>query len=200
VAQIREYRPSDRADIDDICLRTGDGGADATGLHVSDRLLSDIYALPYVDLEPELARVVDTGERVSGYVLGVADTRAFVERYRKDWLPYFAKTYPLVDPPVTDDDRLIETGHHPERMIIDELDDYPAHLHIDLLPELQGQGFGRKLIRELLAALRERGVPGVHLGVAERNTSARAFYERLGFRPLRDGNVSLLGISTGAKV
>ena len=38
--------------------------------------------------------------------------------------------------------------------------EYPAHLHIDLLPELQGQGWGRRLIDTLVAALRERGVRG----------------------------------------
>ncbi len=34
---------------------------------------------------------------------------------------------------------------HPERMLIPELADYPAHLHIRLLPEFQGQGWGRQL-------------------------------------------------------
>ena len=60
-------------------------------------------------------------------------------------------------------------------------DTYPAHLHIDLLPELQGQGFGRRLIDTLVAALRERGVRGLHLAADVRNTSAAAFYERTGF-------------------
>ena len=39
-------------------------------------------------------------------------------------------------------------------------EDYPAHLHIDLLPEVQGQGWGRLLIATLVDALRERGVAG----------------------------------------
>jgi RimJ/RimL family protein N-acetyltransferase len=32
--------------------------------------------------------------------------------------------------------------------------------------------------------LRERGSPGVHLGMWARNTRAHAFYQRLGFREL----------------
>ena len=69
-------------------------------------------------------------------------------------------------------------------MRIAELADYPAHLHIDLLPELQGLGFGRRLIDTLRAALAARGVAAVHLGMDAANTGARAFYARLGFHEL----------------
>lgn len=194
---IRRYRETDRADVAEICLKTGDGGADATGMHGSDELLADIFALPYVDLEPETAFVVDTGERVSGYIVAVADTRAFIDRYRREWLPAFAEKYRSLKP-----SDMLDVGLKPERMIIDELDEYPAHLHIDLLPDLQGQGMGRLLMRTLLAELRERGVPGVHLGVSPSNTNAQAFYQRLGFEPLPSdaGAGSLLGIRTDAVV
>lgn len=181
----------------EICLKTGDSGADATGMHGSDELLADIFALPYVDFEPELAFIVDNGTRAAGYLVATADTSAFVERYRRDWLPAFEQKYAQLAP-----SSILDMGLEPERMIIAELDEYPAHLHIDLLPETQGQGVGRKLIRELLAALQERGVPGVHLGVSPQNTGAVAFYHRLGFRPLSSdaGEGSLLGIRTDAVV
>lgn len=197
VLVIRRFRASDRSDVADVCLKTGDGGADATGMHGSDELLADIFALPYVDFEPELTFVVDTGARVDGYVVATADTRRFVERYREERLPEFRKKYSSLPP-----SPVLEMGQQPERMIIAELDEYPAHLHIDLLPALQGKGLGRHLIRDLLTALRERGVPGVHLGVSPRNTSARAFYHRLGFRPLPSdgGSGSLLGIRSDAIV
>lgn len=202
--EIRKYRSSDRADVAEICLKTGDSGADATGMYVSDDLLADIFVLPYVELEPDLAFVVDTGERAAGYLVAAADTRAFIERFRAEWLPDFAEKYgpaaQVADAATTAE--MIQVGMHPERMMIPEIDEYPAHLHIDLLPELQGQGVGRRLIRALLAELAERGVPGVHLGVSPRNTGARAFYSRLGFRPLPsdDGAGGLLGIRTDAVV
>ncbi len=62
-------------------------------------------------------------------------------------------------------------------------DAYPAHLHIDLLPELQGQGWGRRLIEILIERLRERGVPGLHLAASTDNAGALAFYPRVGFTP-----------------
>ncbi len=59
--------------------------------------------------------------------------------------------------------------------------EYPAHLHIDLLPEAQGQSWGRKLIQTLVVALREQGVSGLHLVAGADNTGAIAFYPRVGF-------------------
>ena len=101
------------------------------------------------------------------------------------------------DPAFTEAE-LIEAGVDPERMRIAELAEYPAHLHIDLLPELQGQGFGRRLIDTLRAALAARGVPAVHLGMDAANTGARAFYDRLGFHELASSTPQspLLGITT----
>ena len=60
------------------------------------------------------------------------------------------------------------------------LAEHPAHLHIDLLPRLQGQGWGRRLLTEVLDGLAQVGAAGVHLGVDEENTGAQAFYERRG--------------------
>ena len=84
---IRPYRPSDRADVYDVCRRTADAGHDATGKYSDDDLMPDIFAGPYLEFAPELAFVIDTGERVSGYVLAVADTRAFVDWFGSEWLP-----------------------------------------------------------------------------------------------------------------
>ena len=177
---IRPYRDADYDGISRVCLLTAHAGTDATGLHSSDDLMPDIFARPYLRFEPELAVVVDDGN-VSGYILGSADTRAFVERYRSEWLPHFASRYPN---DATADENLLELGRNPERMLIPEVDDYPAHLHINLLPHLSGRGLGRRLIDTYSASLRDRGIRGVHLGLDPANTNASAFYAHLGFQPL----------------
>ncbi|TFD88640.1 GNAT family N-acetyltransferase [Cryobacterium lactosi] len=199
---MRPYEPRDLTDLYEICVRTGASGGDATGQYESDNLLGDIFAAPYATLEPELAYVVDTGDRVSGYLVGTANTSSFVERYREDWLPRFDARYPLVEPAVTAHQKMVARGHNPNSMITPGTELFPAHLHIDLLPQLQGQGLGRVLLRTLLAALRERDVPGVHLGVDINNLGARAFYSRLGFRPLPTDptNEAVLGIRTDAEI
>lgn len=183
-AEIRPYTPADYDAVSRICTLTAERGGDATGLYVSDELMPDIFVRPYVSLEPELAFVVEDEEGVAGYIVGVADTRRFVERFTAEWLPRIEAAYKHTEPVVTKDDLIRHLGFWPERMNIPEVDEYPAHLHIDLLPRLQRQGLGRQLIDTLAVALRERGVPGLHLTMDAANTEARAFYDRYGFTEL----------------
>ncbi|MCY1138803.1 GNAT family N-acetyltransferase [Actinoplanes sp. Pm04-4] len=179
--EIRAYRPTDLDAVYDICVRTADAGGDARGQNSSDRLIGDIFAAPYVVLEPATARILDDGQgNAVGYIVGTTDTAEFVRRYRAEWLPATAGRYGS-DPR---DDSWLELHHHPERMLVPELAGYPAHLHIDLLPEWQGRGMGRGLMWSFLDGLRKAGAQRVHLGVAPANTAARAFYDRLGFEPI----------------
>lgn len=198
---VRSYRAADLAAVYDICVRTADAGGDARGQYASDLLMGDIFAAPYVTLEPEHAHVVDdgTGQAV-GYVVGTADTAAFVRRYREEWIPASTARCPLpADPPVTADDVMLALHHRPERMLVPELADHPAHLHIDLLPDWQGKGWGRRLMSAFVDGLRAAGVPRLHLGMVSTNAPARAFYDRLGFVELAvvdAGPVTYLGRDT----
>lgn len=195
---IRAYRPADLDAVYDICVRTADSGGDARGQYSTDRLVGDIFAAPYVTLEPEHAHILDDGDgNAVGYIVGAADTARFAERYRAEWLP--TTDYPEpADPPRTPEENMLALHFHPERMIVEKLAAYPAHLHIDLLPQWQGKGFGRGLIGSFLAGLQAAGVPRVHLGVSPRNTGAHAFYHRLGFAevPVGNPNVIYLGRAT----
>lgn len=183
---IRPYRPEDRDALGMICVRTGASGADATGDFFSDELLPWIYAYPYVEYEPESCLVVDVGGRAVGYILGVADVKAFAEWWQDNWRGPFATQFPE-DATWTDRERaLARKGLEPHLMVPPWYEDIPAELHIDLLPVVQGMGLGRQLVdrfRELMAA---RGVQKIGLGVGGTNTNAIAFYRRLGFSVLRE--------------
>jgi GNAT superfamily N-acetyltransferase len=181
---IRNYAAGDAEDVSDVCLRTAERGGDATGRYVSDDLMPDIFARPYLAFEPESTLVLESDGRVRGYVVCAPDTAAFVQRYRAEWLPRLSRRYVHVNPPSNREELIRHLGFTPERMLLPELELYPAHLHIDLLPELQRRGFGRVLIERLVALLRERGVPGLHLTMDPANLPARAFYDRVGFREL----------------
>ena len=183
---IRPYRPEDRAAVAEVCVRTGDAGGDARDKYPDPDLLPNVFALPYVEHEPELAFVLDEGGTAVGYVIGTADTAAYVTWFRDVWLPPLARRYPEPPPgpPASPTDAIVRLLHHPERMLVPQLADYPAHLHIDLLPGQQGAGHGRALMKTFLRAMGAAGVPRVHLGVANSNTRARAFYDRLGFHEI----------------
>lgn len=197
----RPYRPEDRDAVYDVCVRTADAGGDARGIYRDPDLMGDLFAGPYVHLAPELAFVLDDGERVVGYAIGTADTVAFAEAFRREWLPRVAGRHARAENPSTPDDHMIELLHTPERMVLPELADHPAHLHIDILPEHQRAGHGRELMGELLAALHRAGAERVHLGMLTANTGARRFYDRLGFHELKvpdPGPLTYLGRATGA--
>ncbi|HET9966993.1 MAG TPA: GNAT family N-acetyltransferase [Streptosporangiaceae bacterium] len=185
MAHIRPYRGSDLRAVYDVCVRTADAGGDARGMYSSDDLMPDLFAGPYVFLEPAFAFVLDDGERAVGYVLGTPDTAAFVRAYRERWMPRLDGRYPEPpEPPVSREDEMIALHYRPERLLRPGLEAYPAHLHIDLLPPFQGGGHGRALMETFYAAAARAGAPGVHLTVTAANTRALGFYRHLGFRRL----------------
>ncbi|MER5622870.1 GNAT family N-acetyltransferase [Streptosporangium sp. NPDC002544] len=197
---VRPYHPDDRAALYDICVRTAHEGGDSRHIYPDLDLMPSIFAAPYVFLEPDLAFVLDDGDRAVGYVLGTADTVAFAGAFRASWLPLMRERFPALDgPPASPSEVMIDLMYRPERMVVPELTGYPAHLHIDLLPDHQGRGHGRALMHTFLDALHGKGVPAVHLGMVSVNTSARAFYDRLGFHeiPVADsGPLTYLGRRT----
>ncbi len=181
-AKIRPFRPADERTLYDICLRTGDSGADASGLYREPGLLGAIYVGPYLRLAPSLALVGEDESGVAGYVLGVPDTRAFEAQCERVWWPALRARYgPGSFPPGSLDDRLVGLIHAPPTASQDVVERYPAHLHIDLLPRLQGRGYGRRMLESLFAALRDAGAGAVHLGVGLANERAITFYHRMGF-------------------
>lgn len=181
---IRPYEPADTDALYDICLRTGDNGGDATSQFADPRLLGEIFVGPYLRYEPDLAFVIDDGAP-AGYVLGVRDTPAFERVCEQEWWPPLRQKYPPGSFPAgTRDASYVERLHESHAANPAIVAEYPAHLHIDLLPRAQGQGMGRALMERLLAALQAAGAPAVHLGVGAGNTRAIAFYERLGFQTL----------------
>ena len=188
-AHIRPYRPGDLDALYRICLLTGDAGQDATSLYHDPRLLGHIFAAPYALLEPSLAFVAEDTAGVSGYIVGALDTQAFGERLESKWWPGLRTRYPAPTPGLpaerwTPDQRLASMIHYPWRIPHGLARRYPSHLHINLLPRLQASGYGSRLTKTLIAALRGRGSRGVHLHVFHGNRCAAGFYRHLGFAEL----------------
>jgi ribosomal protein S18 acetylase RimI-like enzyme len=186
-----DIRPCQRDDLEAvyrICLATGDNGRDATHLYDDPKLIGHIYAAPYVIFAPQCGFVVENAAGVGGYILGALDTADFERRLEEKWWPGLRPRYtdPTGKPP--GEWSLEETRrwqvHHPRPTPARISGPYPSHLHIDLLPRLQGRGIGRRLIDLWLATVRGLGSPGAHLGVGSGNSRAAGFYRAGGWREL----------------
>ncbi|RAR06420.1 gcn5-related n-acetyltransferase [Stemphylium lycopersici] len=156
---------------------------------------SHLWYRPYVALTPETCFVLDDGSgRVVGYCLGTAETSSFARRWRDEFTP-------TVDPKLVPP-RDLQTGDaimekdgikHFRKAVYDAecsmlqpwpetLQQYPAHLHIDILQEYQRKGWGTVLIQKFFEVVKSLGASGLHLDMVESNVKARAFYESVGFR------------------
>jgi len=190
MSHIRPAGPYDIPGTYRVCLQTADAGADGSALYTNPDLLGHIYVGPYLVGQPELAFVLADDAGVAGYVLGAADTREFEAWQEREWLPTLRAQYPPTAG-ATLDDELIAQLHSPTLAPAAVVERYPAHLHIDLLPRVQGTGLGRAMLETLFDALRPRGVNGIHLDVGEDNHNAIAFYRHLGFVELARGTDSI---------
>ena len=194
---IRKAVLSDIPYLYEICLKTGNSGKDATDIYFNPYLIGSFYAAPYLLFPDGICFIAESDYRPQGYIIAAPDTTTFNKWMEEQWLPPLRKRYPLPFPPEKisseKEKNLIETLHKRQfpadtaGMYTDDwLNDYPAHLHIDLLPCLQGKGMGRKLMDTLFAELKQRGIPGIHLGVGSSNTGAIEFYKKLGFSVLQE--------------
>lgn len=188
--RIRPFAPGDTDACYEICRKTADDGRDASALYADPRLAGEVWVGPYLRLVPEFALVLEDAEGVGGYVVGAADTAAFERRAETDWYPPLRSRYPRgCHRAGSRDASVVELIHRPPRMPAQILAGHPAHLHIDLLPRLQGRGFGRRLLRGLFSRLRAAGALRVHLGCSPTNSRAIAFYRHLGFEDLAGGAI-----------
>jgi len=187
-ARIRPYEPGDRARVREIAFRTGYMGDPVDWLWGDPESFADLFTGYYTDEEPGSFSVVELDGRVAGYLAGCVDSsraRGASAAHGRRLLRRGGLLRPGIAPflwrSILD---VARERRVPDESILDPR--WPAHLHIDLLPEARGRGLGRRLMEGWLARLRELRVPGVHLGTFRENAPAIAFFEACGFSRLGD--------------
>lgn len=186
--RIRHAAIEDEPRLYEICVLTGDSGQDAITLLDEPGILGDLFVGPYLMYELGLAMVVEDDEGVGGYILGTKDTECFQARCRSDWWPMVCDRYANLRGASVFQRACLEYLHEMEapQSPKEALRDYPAHLHINLLPRLQGRGLGRALMGAFLGHLRKMGSVGAHWGVWHENSGAMAFYRKMGAEVLAE--------------
>ncbi len=181
---IRKLRPEDEEAVLTICFLTLDNNnekyRELSGLH---------WAVPYLRYELENCFAVADAEDIPvGYILSSPEAKNFRKLFRprmkkeiKQALRKQRKEFPLG----MYIREYIESVHYTNSLPRNMEQQYPAHLHINILPEHQGKGLGVMLIKSLVDHLKDMGCSGVHLGVSRNNTGAIRFYERTGFKLLK---------------
>lgn len=190
---IRNFRPPDEAAVQEITFRTGFKGKDLTGKNYFDdkRLFFLIFAYYYTRYEPEQFFVaVDTkDDTVVGFIGGTTDTEAKQRTFRKKMVwRIVARTFLITSWRYP---RTFKTVLSMMRMMGDVQEnrakraalwaEYPAHLHINLLPDYQSRGLGTRLMKRFERHLIHRGIKGVHLDTTSHNHKAVPFYGKMGF-------------------
>ena len=188
--EVRLYQTSDLDTLYDICIRTGHIGEDARALYRDHKVLGLVFAAPYAAISPDLCFVAVSGGRVVGYVVGTDDTRQFEAEMERRWWPDLRRAY--AEPEVarrenwSGDEEYAYYFHHPKPLPEAVVSRYPAHLHMNLLPEAQGQGLGRQLFNAWREAVLAAGATRAHIGANRKNLGGRAFWAAMGFEDLTE--------------
>ena len=193
---IRKVKPSDQYAIKEITYRTGLHGEDLTGKEfIEDKeLFFLIFIAYYPRCEPEhcFVAVDPKSGGVVGFICGTPDTKIQERRFKRGILPrlvfrlifYTSWHYPrtLLN--------LIRMAGMKDRFEVDLKarihTEYPAHLHINLLPSYQGMGIGSRLMVVFEKHMKDLGVSGIHLETSNHHFKAVPFYKKMGYTILQE--------------
>ncbi len=194
---IRRMKAQERGKVISITWKTGLFGEDLTGRHiVPDKLLfSYLYSWYYITYEPENCFVAVVDGEVAGYLIGTSDTRIQRRRFQASIIPKINKRVLklqkygiLYDQKAKD---WLSGTLHDEILSYQEqlpamIEEYPAHLHINVLPGYQRLGIGHALMDRFIETMSVADARGIHLITTSINSKAVPFYKKRGFKVLSE--------------
>ncbi len=171
MATIRRMRADDIKEVEYVCRMT------AGELSIKDekvgRKMSKMFSTYYArECYDSCFVLVDESDKAVGYILCEPDYKRFRRIFRKVDVPAIYKLDKKSG-------RKAWTFPVPYSVLGGK---YPAHMHIDLLPEYQNGGYGTKMVQMLLEDLKKKDVKGLMLIAGAWNHGAIRFYKRNGFK------------------
>lgn len=172
---VRRFEERDREAIRKICC---DAALEKpTLLFQEDPALAPLYFTDYyLEYEPESCFVGEVAGRVVGYLAGCKDTRTFNRIFRRRFLPRILARigWKLLTLQYRSKDTyrmlwwmLLERLQQTEKLKI-PLDDYPAHTHLNIVPEYRGCGLSNQLSKVFRHHMKEMGITGLHAIIIEK--------------------------------
>ena len=175
---IRKYEKRDFENVRFVCLNSDDA---ITQAELRDSILNT-FCDYYIECEPENCFVLDDNSKAVGYIICSQDFDTFQKVFDNEYMP---KNKTLCD-------GLYNWAKDSTVLLEKYKTEYPAHLHIDLLPQYQHKGFGGKLLTTLFEHLKEKNIKGLMLCAQTDNSNAISFYGKFGFTELDtyNGNIA----------
>ncbi len=170
--KVRPYERSDIENVRDICLKTTDM---RIRTEVQRQALLNTYCNYYVECEPYNCFVaVDDDDKAVGYILCAENYGRYENKFFQKYIPAIKKSgkFKVIVAKASAFIHKRYAGY------------YPAHMHIDILPEYQRQGLGTQLVDALVAHLKEKKIRGLMLAVSGKNEKGMNFYQKYGFKKI----------------
>lgn len=167
--KIRPYENKDREYVRFICLNS-EGPCD---LNEEERqFILTTYCDYYIEKETENCFVaVDNNDKAVGYIICAENYDRFIKTFTEEYIPRLSSLHK----------RFAEAAKKSTELQNKHKKEFPAHLHIDLLPEYQRMGIGTKLVDKLCGHLKGNKIHGVMLTVGSSNNVGKSFYKKYGF-------------------
>lgn len=186
---IRRYIPADRESVRRISCDTADLGRPIESIFRDRRVLADLLTSYYTDYTGRSCWVAEADGRVIGYLTGCLNTRHFF------WVMAVRITPLILLESLLRGSFFSRQGRHLLSLAVKSLmmggffrriplNEYPAHLHIDILPEFRRKQIGSQLIEKFFDQCRVSGIPGVHLSTRDDNKAGRDFFKSIGFKEM----------------
>ncbi len=171
--EIKRYEEKYKEDVRFVCCNS-EGPCDWS--EKKQHIILATYCDYFIEKEGDNCFVaVDENDKVVGYILCAENYDKFKKVFRKEYLTQFKK-YKISDRAAAFFSTFIQSILKKQ---------YPAHMHIDILPEYQRMGLGHKLVDALCENLKEKNVKGVCLTMFSGNEKGGNFYKKYGFTLLK---------------
>jgi ribosomal protein S18 acetylase RimI-like enzyme len=183
--EVRTFVENDRAELRDLFRRAGEGAPTAS-LWGHEESEAAVYLTPYMDLEPDSLLVADVGGALTGYLTGCLDSTQFPTETQR--IEQAIRKYRLMlrrKPAAFLARGIFDAAISAIRRVPTAADfedpRWPAHLHINVIPQVRGAGVGTALMNHWFDRIRQTGSKGCHLQTLVENPRAVHFFERMGF-------------------